>query len=761
MAETNEENPPGRLLFTDFDASGKGRPVAELHDLQTSQAQPALLDPTVLSLEELASSLGLDFEDDGEPAAEPEQTFAPDDSLEEDAPDTPEQGSDDGTEIDLDLPSPATSPFADIVVPPLPDSFAWNENDAPSWDQYAESFASARPAIDYRPTRQEREEESVSQYPTDYYPMVEDELYGPGIDAALFDEDDSNVDILSVIPPAPAMISGDQEQVHRPFIGKWRGDRLGVAAPRPTPYGGIKRLREWYRPPEPGQEQEGVVPVEDWYEPPEDYLPGDRIAPSPRDEEGTETLLEMALDEIHPEADDSRYEQTSIELPGKTDILPRDSRDRQEESTRNLDLFDDVDIDAMWDEKNSAERKESTTSRFTSPTRDQDIFAGIDIDEAWSKKVDASLKPEDTVILGQGQMDDRVTVILSEKDINRRLHEPAQSFGDNAPSKTAPAAPPAEWENMYQETRKLGSDNPDLIEADDAIGFLDDLDELATVETPAEPAKESSPPKQKKAAAKAGKKSKQKQPIPEPEEELNLDALIAESEPSGTRIRADVAPPAIRDNDISVDTQRMERKIQGLPETGEEDDPYGIKAPPPPPDAVAAPKVSDEDLAMPDDAATGEKSGTRVMNDLFGKRSGGEESGEEGEAETGDESEAEEDAAVNPMDVFANMDDMDFAGDGLDDEMRAMLEDDEEGEADEDEMEGAATVAEPVPADFKGKVFFYARKVRRFLFTKGLFKRFLDMIAWRENWWFYCDLVAALIASASLAIILSYYIWYR
>ncbi len=123
MAEANEENPPGRLLFTDFDASGKGRPVAELHDLQASQPQPALLDPTVLSLEELASSLGLDFEDDGEPSAEPEQSFAPDDTLEEDAPDQP-QDSDDPTEIELDVPPSLTTPFADIVPPPLPDDFA-------------------------------------------------------------------------------------------------------------------------------------------------------------------------------------------------------------------------------------------------------------------------------------------------------------------------------------------------------------------------------------------------------------------------------------------------------------------------------------------------------------------------------------------------------------------------------------------------------------------------------------------------------------
>ncbi len=156
-------------------------------------------------------------------------------------------------------------------------------------------------------------------------------------------------------------------------------------------------------------------------------------------------------------------------------------------------------------------------------------------------------------------------------------------------------------------------------------------------------------------------------------------------------------------------------------------------------------------------------------------RAGGDEDLEElveglgdGEEETPAEP-AEEEIAVNPMDVFANMDDFDdFEDDGLDDDMKAMLADGDEdgdGEAGEEaDGEAGAAAVRPLPPGFKGKVIsllrFLGEKVGRFLPLDKL-KNAWQAIGFRENWRFYIDLVAALIATASVAVIVSYFMWYR
>ncbi len=142
------------------------------------------------------------------------------------------------------------------------------------------------------------------------------------------------------------------------------------------------------------------------------------------------------------------------------------------------------------------------------------------------------------------------------------------------------------------------------------------------------------------------------------------------------------------------------------------------------------------------------------------------ESAEEAPAEP-----AEEEVAVNPLDVFANMDAFsDFDDDGLDDEMKAMLADGEEDTEGAEGGEGAAiaeagaAIAAPLPPGFKGKVISLLRlvnkKVGRFLPIDKV-KTIWQAIGIRENWRFYIDLLAALIATASSAIIVSYFLWYR
>ncbi|MDR1519547.1 MAG: hypothetical protein LBU23_05315, partial [Planctomycetota bacterium] len=136
--------------------------------------------------------------------------------------------------------------------------------------------------------------------------------------------------------------------------------------------------------------------------------------------------------------------------------------------------------------------------------------------------------------------------------------------------------------------------------------------------------------------------------------------------------------------------------------------------------------------------------------------------------EGGADARSEETVALNPLDVFSNLDDLDFSGDadGLDDDIKTMLDDgvaaEGSGKGDAEAVgasEENSTAARP-PPDLKGKLIFYANLL---LYGKigNCVKKLRLAVAWKENWWFYCDIVAALTASASLAVILSYYIWYR
>lgn len=177
-------------------------------------------------------------------------------------------------------------------------------------------------------------------------------------------------------------------------------------------------------------------------------------------------------------------------------------------------------------------------------------------------------------------------------------------------------------------------------------------------------------------------------------------------------------------------------------------------------EAVSAPVIDDSAI---DEALSGPKPGTEEMRAIA--------DGDFGEDESGSEPEAAAAVPVNPADVFANMDDMDFSDD-MDDDMKAMLDE----SVAEIENEGAgvavegmdgsmldrqsAALPEAPPKGFIGKLRHHARKLAGKVMPFAFFRRLGQMIGWSENWWFYCDIVAAIIASASLAVIISYYFWY-
>jgi hypothetical protein len=181
--------------------------------------------------------------------------------------------------------------------------------------------------------------------------------------------------------------------------------------------------------------------------------------------------------------------------------------------------------------------------------------------------------------------------------------------------------------------------------------------------------------------------------------------------------------------------------------------------------AVAAPVLSDDDLT-----SYSESGGGKGFAET-GDEAGGEEPGNAGSSVVKDDSAAageESGAAVDPLDVFANLDSMGGEdADGLDGEMRAMLAEDAAAGAGDDapgaEAEGPLQEP-PIPAGWRGVAHVAKRRaggVVGKILPVGFARRALATLAFRENWRFYCDLIAALIATASLAVIISYLLWFR
>lgn len=120
---------------------------------------------------------------------------------------------------------------------------------------------------------------------------------------------------------------------------------------------------------------------------------------------------------------------------------------------------------------------------------------------------------------------------------------------------------------------------------------------------------------------------------------------------------------------------------------------------------------------------------------------------------------------LDPASVFANMDSFDLGDGGLDDEMRALLDDDamaEEASGANDSPSGSSSKDMSVHDTEPPGLTKFGKLRWRTKHRIGNFARKVDMmVAWRDNWWLYCDLIAVLIATASLAVIVAYFKWHR
>lgn len=759
MAE-RRGNPTGRMLFTDFDASDKGRPSTPARE-NSGSSVGGFLNTPIPTIEQLASSLELDFEDDfREEAASPA---------------VPAFGYDDEEDYIPDIATvPPVAPAAEKHQEPSAGGTAKPERNG------AFRRGDATAIIDNDPLLVET---SAPWRPLPPAPTVERDTNADS--PYRFTEtgsDDDDLDILSALPFHDEF-ADDSEAVYRPFEGKWRGSRLGMEPPRSTPYGGIRRLEKWYRPPEIDPEELAGTPPPpggDWYEP-----------PTERREKDT-------------------FRSTNKPSP----------------DTTGVDLFSGLDLNALWEEK-VRRRRPSSAGTGTSVTGTQDLFSGIDLDSAWEEKQrrfhsastggendvrpDRRTRPDSegadsTMILEHGALPPP-DLLHPEEPLPEPAQETVSSRSMSRRSKRG-------------KRKKTSSLPPRVGNEADALGFLEDLDNFFNEGQPAaETPERKSESKSKRMPGQA--------PANKGELELSDLVEIVEDRQSGERTNepakkktpnAPVQPPS-HDSPIPAGDGGHPGETAGTGKTAGEDtlfaDDFLDSLGPAVNDSVKAPVIDDSAIeslgkgkanadasAEEETISAPEKDGEDTPRDepaeetlanegesaeepapppigldaLLERESAasppqikrpregnaGERAGD-GTAEGG-EAEAEPDAAavaVNPMDVFANMDGMDFSDDGLDDDMKAMLEEDEEPEsAVEAEGEAAPATGAAAPGGFVGKVLYFAKKGVGRVVPWSLLEKISDMIAWRENWGVYCDLVAAVIASASLAVIISYYLWY-
>ena len=663
------------MYFTDFDASDKGRPASTAYDLDSGADDQDFLGVPFPSIEDLASSLDLDFEDDfGAPPEPAAAIMEPSDGAE----DAPVHFRQDEEDYIPDSPpaSPSELPFAPIprAAPP--------------------------------PSRAEHDVEERNTA----------------------DDMDAMDDILSFLSPLPAAADAEEER-YRPFEGEWRGHRLGMPPPRSAPYGGVKRLREWYRPPEElaeGAPDPGFAA--DWYEPPRAAA---RPAAAPPPEQ-------------------------------------------QATDTTNLDLFTDVDLDALWREKLREKRVTEQRRKFDdgTETRSVDLFDDMDIEALWEEKVrgarpssggspdspfaESAPGADGMVVPSADRRDVDSTVILSESGDLDRIVAAAFSPHPVERSHTRADIRPSKKKSGKKRKRPTRQVDPAA-----AMDFLDDLehffrdDDAKKEKTSSSPV--AAPEPVEAAVAEEAEPDADEAARPSSADEfldnLSLDELV----PS---INENVKPPVVGDDDIEP-MEALSSSTDALgavSDAGPTSSAALAKDDVPSPSASSA-KTSDQPPAEPIgiDALL-----AREKTSRSGAVDGASAAPSVDDAAGAEEQPPEPDAvALNPLDVFSNMDDMDFSGDGLGDEAKALMEE-EELDADDMDADGPDAIdAETVPADLRGKARFYARKLFWRVAPKKLVEKLCAMIAWRENWWFYCDLLAAVVSSASLAVIISYFLWYR
>lgn len=794
----DRDNQPGRMLFTDFDASEKGRP-----EPVSLPGEPSLF-AALPNIDRLAATLDIDFEDDDEEAS-PFHQENPDGESAETAsgehppktdPPAPLSEDDGGDDVlllaSLDDPAPADAP------PPA----------VPSWSDFASSLKRTSPeaaaALFFEAASALPSETVPDAFAPDHSagapqtPPADGEAEdfdADGLDDDFFDEteEDEEMDVLSLLSPdtgegpesnpEPDADEFDEDRVHQPFEGDWRGHRLGVTPPRARPYGGIKRLDEWYRPPEEdGSAEDGQVErVTDWFEPPENRRRS--LAPS---RDTTRLVPRPDVSVPTPAGDETETDHLD-------DLSAAAEPSDDPSTTTTVDIFADMDLEKMWKDKLN---QSSATSGRSGDSRYVDLFEDVDLDAAWEEKRNrpdsrrlaerkqrssTTVTGASTIVMPASALDGQDTMIMSSAELG-------------LPDIPAPAAPERSAAGSSRRSaRKKRKKSPpisaNITPDSDALGFLDDLDSFLDDGGDGGDAEAAATAKKPRASA-----------LPSTIEELEIDDLIsvADEKPTDADAAAD-SPPADGEpaGEAAADAAALEEVAGAAPDVPAEEEDYiplgnviggseyattevvGADAP-----ARDVPTTTDDvidqvdfgDEPAVDDTVEAPVLDDSVIDTEIGNAGPDADelmaiiaSGDAAEA-AGNAEGAEEEApvAVDPMSVFSSFDDMDFSDDDdmLDDEVKAMLAEDAEGDASlaeggADEKKPAAAGETAVPTTLWGKAKFFARRMIMKVVPGHLLERANTMIAWRDNWWFYCDLLAAVIASASLAVIFSYYFWYR
>lgn len=716
MGERREGNPNKRMLFTEFGPPGRRPDVPPA----VGAANDLFLAANLPSLEELALSLDLDFEDDQDsPSSTPSRPAV-----------MPEQFDDD------DAPATGAS---------RPPTLSAEEDDPEeTWHFDFSPFAGGLYG-DGEDDRDGRDEPNRPDSPADDAGETDRPFQAFPDDAGMEEMDD----ILSAVPPPAA--------TDRPE--PWRGQRLGVEPPRPIPYGGITRLDEWYRPPE-REENAGEHTEADKNRLSASAIFSDLDLESIWNERtasaGGRRASESGVDD-----DNAAGTRVSMSRPGRDEVTlimpaehdePRRSattakrdRDEQAKDARRADETDRLDSDAERGRRQQPKKREAkreTPKPYRRPAAAIEVDGNGFLDDE-PPDADTPDAPENTdrAAGDTGETPPPSTARENDQLGDLDLESLMSSADDDASPGSAVAAP------VVGDDAIVAIDHGEGEAADDADG--EGRDDIPGHEAWQEGDDEYLPEADQDAETADT-------PDDEEEEEDETAAYLAELDAVASEQHAShIAAPKIGDRDLDPIEQGQTNgdddpdpldEFASLLSDNAEDTVFGSAA-----GAGASPSAFSSDLDDADGTG-GDGGGASAPLD----------SDEPGEAAE----EAEEAVALNPEDVFSSFDDMDFEDDGLDDEMKAMLDDGDEPEAEAGDGAETSAIGEEAlpaapPADLAGKAAYYAKKIVFRIIPAGFVKKLGAMLAWRENWWFYFDLLAAIIASASLAIIISYFIWYR
>lgn len=768
MAQRRDQTSGTSPFSSDFD--GFGASATAVAEPEPSAAVPP---PSLLTLDDIASSLDIDFEDDADlgnpPPPPPAARQAGGDTGARTRPGTPAPGAWQPQPIalprDAVIPGPMSAaeapplwihldrpqPEADHSVPasvayPIPAerfvpaavSFPFPEDPFRRRAERSASASMSAPARDERP--RDGAESGAGRPRPLFDPFAEDEAEQSATDTGDVDLDD----ILSSVPPPPPDPAADND-----LPQAWRGQRLGVRPPRAIPFGGLDRMEEWFTP----SPKVGVDKVEDWFSPNEDSL----------------------LD--RPIRQDDWYQ-------------PPPEENGELSDSRIIDMFSDMDLEQIWDEKthpSDHEEEEARPDEIPEPageTADTADTADLDITEEPSAAIpddgaeaDESDKPATRVFPRRG--------LMADEPAKRTNSEIASLFDGIDESDFADDADPAEADGDARADRPESSsaipdDVPDFAPEpalpDSLQAAGPESDALAPADDGLGEDDEAGKPKRRKVRVR--RKVRKARPLvdqdgneltgeaSEPTETPDADSPSFDELTGNSAASDDLSGPGL-DDIINASTPEAEatgeenadQSAEG--EDGAETEPSGIDI------------GGYEDFA----ATSGRSAEYMPGNRAAAKRKKKEEEAAEAaevakqEAEAKAEEERKKQAgltAVNPMDVFASMDDMAFGkDDGFDDEMKAALDDDAADippEADApavDIFDFRKTLREELPDSMVGRLIYRAKKIGKRLIPRKTIEKVVETVAWRQNWWFYCDVLAAVIASASVAVIISYYLWYR